>query len=214
MKCLSLWQPWAALMMLNKKRNETRPWYTKYRGPLAIHAAKMWNAELEEICYQDEFKAALSCGNTVMFKNSLKQTLVFGAIVGIVDVKNCIRITAENAPAGVERLFGDYTPGRYAIVTENARRLREPIPYRGMQGMFEVPDDIFSGAQFLQDVENDELYQRVLAAYQGAKDNATISGPEFDRLTTMRLLINAWNKGKKNQKVLEQMSAILKQSYE
>lgn len=40
MKALTLWQPWASLVAQGVKRIETRPWTTKYRGPLAIHAAK------------------------------------------------------------------------------------------------------------------------------------------------------------------------------
>lgn len=36
---LSLWQPWATLVALGVKSIETRSWSTKYRGPIAIHAA-------------------------------------------------------------------------------------------------------------------------------------------------------------------------------
>lgn len=39
MKVLTLWQPWASLVALGVKTIETRSWSTKYRGPLAIHAA-------------------------------------------------------------------------------------------------------------------------------------------------------------------------------
>jgi len=39
MKALTLWQPWASLIAVGAKRIETRSWSTKYRGPLAIHAA-------------------------------------------------------------------------------------------------------------------------------------------------------------------------------
>jgi hypothetical protein len=38
-RVLSLWQPWASLVALGVKTIETRSWSTKYRGPLAIHAA-------------------------------------------------------------------------------------------------------------------------------------------------------------------------------
>lgn len=38
-KALTLWQPWASLVALGVKTIETRSWSTKYRGPLAIHAA-------------------------------------------------------------------------------------------------------------------------------------------------------------------------------
>lgn len=55
MKALSLWQPWATLMAERYKRIETRSWPTKYRGELAIHAAKkiapegvaLWRVEQE-----------------------------------------------------------------------------------------------------------------------------------------------------------------------
>ncbi len=40
MKALSLHQPWASLIAEGMKTIETRPWATKYRGPLAIHAVK------------------------------------------------------------------------------------------------------------------------------------------------------------------------------
>lgn len=39
MKALTLRQPWASLVAVGAKRIETRSWLTKYRGPLAIHAA-------------------------------------------------------------------------------------------------------------------------------------------------------------------------------
>ena len=43
MKCLSLWQPWASLVVIGAKRFETRSWPTNYRGPLLIHAAQRWS---------------------------------------------------------------------------------------------------------------------------------------------------------------------------
>src|SRR5271154_3146538 len=39
MKALTLWQPWASLMAMGHKKVETRVWETKYREPIAIHAA-------------------------------------------------------------------------------------------------------------------------------------------------------------------------------
>jgi len=45
MKALTLWQPWASLVATGAKRIETRSCVTKYRGPLAIHAAKEVGAD-------------------------------------------------------------------------------------------------------------------------------------------------------------------------
>ena len=39
MVALSLWQPWAYLVVTGAKKIETRTWKTNYRGPIAIHAA-------------------------------------------------------------------------------------------------------------------------------------------------------------------------------
>lgn len=39
MKAITIWQPWASLIACGAKKYETRGWPTKYRGPIAIHAA-------------------------------------------------------------------------------------------------------------------------------------------------------------------------------
>lgn len=39
MKALTIWQPWASLLVSGQKKYETRSWATAYRGPIAIHAA-------------------------------------------------------------------------------------------------------------------------------------------------------------------------------
>ncbi|MCB2188832.1 MAG: ASCH domain-containing protein [Deltaproteobacteria bacterium] len=39
MKCLSIRQPWASLIVAGMKDVENRSWATKYRGPVLIHAA-------------------------------------------------------------------------------------------------------------------------------------------------------------------------------
>jgi hypothetical protein len=36
-----------------------------------------------------------------------------------------------------EKAFGDYTPGRYAWLLADVRRLPEPIPARGALGLWE-----------------------------------------------------------------------------
>ncbi|MCI0391874.1 MAG: hypothetical protein MOB07_24290 [Acidobacteria bacterium] len=48
LKALSLRQPWASLMAIGAKRNETRGWCTKHRGWVAIHAAgRMDDCEMD-----------------------------------------------------------------------------------------------------------------------------------------------------------------------
>lgn len=51
MKTLSLYQPWATLMVIGAKRIETRSWMSRYRGPLAIHSTKSFPAYAKNLCY-------------------------------------------------------------------------------------------------------------------------------------------------------------------
>jgi activating signal cointegrator 1 len=105
MKCLSLWQPWASLLVHGTKRVETRGWETKHRGPLLIHAAKQLNYEQGETCHREPFRSALmSLGmltvgpptedlgplaDMVAQQSVLK--VVLGAIVGRVNMVECYR---------------------------------------------------------------------------------------------------------------------------
>ena len=50
MKAITLTQPWASLVAVGAKRIETRSWPTKYRGPIAIHAAKGFPADAKRFC--------------------------------------------------------------------------------------------------------------------------------------------------------------------
>ncbi len=149
MMCISLWQPWATLMVMGAKLNETRSWPTSHRGPLAIHAAKKWNRELESLCFQEPFARTLSKlrpneGGMFHLEDILAKVLPFGAIVGVVNVIRCLRIDTFSVIEPDERAFGDYTPGRFMWQTTSARQLKTPVPYRGAQGLFTIPDSLLS----------------------------------------------------------------------
>lgn len=126
LKAISLWQPWATGMALGVKRNETRGFATKHRGEIAIHAAKCWKPE------QREFAAGMRASGQLPW-----ESLPFGAIVAVVDI-SAVWTTDGHARlvCDEERAWGDYTPGRYAWATNNLRRLREPVPCSGQQGMW------------------------------------------------------------------------------
>lgn len=40
MKAITLYEPWASLMAIGAKVNETRPSRTRHRGDICIHAAQ------------------------------------------------------------------------------------------------------------------------------------------------------------------------------
>lgn len=122
MKCISLWQPWASLLVSGEKKIETRHWPIKYRGMLIIHAAKT-----KEECFGEQLN------------------LPFGALVGIVKLIDCKRSEDLRDVISKQELHhGNYGDGRFGWVTTEQRAFARPIPYRGMQGLFEVPisDDV------------------------------------------------------------------------
>jgi hypothetical protein len=114
---ISLYQPWATLIMLGAKCFETRHWDTEYRGVLIIHAAK---AEGDLVmCKQPMFANVLVKAGITRIRD-----LPLGAALGAVDLvathsAEKIAVSLSNQ----ERAFGNYGPGR------RAWELRKPRPF-------------------------------------------------------------------------------------
>jgi hypothetical protein len=147
MKCISLWQPWASLCVIGAKRFETRHWQTSHRGPLLIHAAKKWSRDLLDISLSQPFFDVFKRANI-----SPLLDLPRGGLIGAVDLVECYLCDTRAliGPKGISRplpsepelSFGDYTQDRYAWKLENPRRFLTPIPYRGLQQIFTVTDEV------------------------------------------------------------------------
>jgi len=154
MKAISLWQPWASLIAIGAKKIETRSWPTKYRGPLAIHAAKRpFNTDLYLDRELHVFAEALELPDIYSFDE-----LPYGAVIATCNLKDCWQIVSTKIGAedvspklkipGTELIagatiglqeyyFGDYTPGRFVWRLGDIKQLPEPIPARGMQGLWD-----------------------------------------------------------------------------
>ena len=160
MKAISLWQPWASAIATGAKRIETRHWPTRYRGPLAIHAAKR-KVINELIYYHSSWKwqgAMRSIGWSWGKEgdNDIHR-LPFGALVATCDLIDCrptgsftqSELDTPRQPEGdysnlyewTERTMGNFDIGRFGWILENVEPLAEPIPWRGSQGFFEVSLD-------------------------------------------------------------------------
>ena len=139
MKAISLWQPWASLWASGRKVHETRHWPTPYRGALAIHAAK----RVEPIgSISPELVAVL--GDE--FGQDWRAHLPYGAIVGTCNLVACIA-TGPNFPASLDdEAAGNWADGRFAWRGTEFRLLKRPIPWKGRQGFFTVPDNILAEA--------------------------------------------------------------------
>ena len=138
MRCLTLSQPWATLVAIGAKKIETRSWNTNYRGPLAIHAAKCFPKWAEALCHDEPFRLALLNAGV---KSTSKYDLPLGAIVATCELVATIQTGAAQAAYSLtdyEIAFGDYSPGRWAWRLVNVQKLSEPIPAKGMLGLWET----------------------------------------------------------------------------
>ena len=120
MKCLSLRQPYAALVVAGIKTIECRTWPAPVRGTILIHAAT------KTLALHPEFWPLLKRVPEHLLTAS-------GMVIGKVRVKDCRRLTLSDRAAA---LYGP-DPSLYGWILEDAQEL--PLtPASGMQRLFEV----------------------------------------------------------------------------
>lgn len=142
-KALSLWQPWASLIVWGAKEYETRDWPTNYRGKLAIHATKRKPTYNDVLHMKDVFYP-------VMHQNMRPdyctlEYLPLSAVLCICELEAVYR-TEQCAPylSEQERAFGNYAPGRAAWKLKVVQVFDRPIPATGKQKLWEwtLPEGI------------------------------------------------------------------------
>lgn len=120
-RCLSVRQPWAWLIAAGYKDVENRTWPTRYRGLLAIHAAR----QVHEV-YASGSRFPLPAGLAVPAPDAIER----GGVVAIAELVGCV--TASASP-----WFG----GPYGFVLRDVRRVSF-IPMRGKMGIYPLPADV------------------------------------------------------------------------
>lgn len=115
-KALSLWQPWASLIIDGRKNVETRSWSTSYRGVIAIHASM-----------KVDKKACIDFGYE-------PRTIATGCVIGTARLVDCVQFPN---PSIVPDAYGDFTDGRYGWVLGSIVRFKEPVPAKGSLGLWD-----------------------------------------------------------------------------
>jgi hypothetical protein len=148
-KAISLWQPWASLIMLGAKRVETRPWKPPdavIGQRVLIHAAK----RIDPCVLAEPFSHYIADPVRDAPTGVLLGSVVIEGAWRIDHVSDAILIAneyhygedesaSENELAFEHELaFGDFTVGRWAWGLADVRQLDAPIPCRGRQRFFEV----------------------------------------------------------------------------
>lgn len=160
MRGISLWQPWASLMALEEKKDETRNGVTKVRGEVAICASLKWTTDLKNLACSEPFLSALSGfpeydirGREWRVANQIITATPLGCVVSVGELYDSIRaekwielhkeeLEADASRALRELRFGNYAPGRGVWRFRNMRKLATPIPVRGGQQWFNLPPDV------------------------------------------------------------------------
>jgi len=147
MKALSLWQPWAQLVVWGQKRVETRTWMTSYSGPLLIHASAAMRDDYMRWIETDRHFAKAFAHMGWKHWSEAYGDLPFGALIGQVNLHLCLGVGSPALRRSgflteSELAFGDYSYGRYAWLFHDPVQFEHPIPYRGRQRLFNVPDEV------------------------------------------------------------------------
>lgn len=137
MKTVTILRPWPHLIVHGLKRVENRTWDSGYRGPLAIHAGK---GEF------GQYDGPMPPGPQAA-----------GAIVAIAELNIVFTSRAiehpgfeTTAPLRYRWLKGHlHATGPLCWVLDNVRRLVTPIPWRGAQGLWDLPDHLLQGAEMV-----------------------------------------------------------------
>ncbi|MFG1376110.1 ASCH domain-containing protein [Xanthobacter autotrophicus] len=124
MKALSIRQPWAWCILHGGKPVENRSWWTSYRGPILIHAAKGMTRDE----YEDASDFAAGLGVTLPPAEELPR----GGIVGRARLVDCVR--EHDSP---------WFFGKWGFLLAEP----EPLPFtpfKGALGIFDVPEGALS----------------------------------------------------------------------
>lgn len=130
---ISLHQPWASLIFgpSFSKRHETRHWPMPERlagQRVLIHAAKTFrrgaNHRLTALCERE-----LGGPGFIVPR---------GAFLGTVIFASCVPTELARPHSEDDLLSGDWSERRYAWELREPEKLAQPIPARGMQGIWKV----------------------------------------------------------------------------
>lgn len=133
---LSIRQPWAWAIISAGKDIENREWPTRFRGPVAIHAAKgMTQSEYDDCMGFISIAFPLDKGDDMRRRaRFVNGGDLRGGIVGVAEIVDCVE--ASESP---------WFFGRYGFVLRSARPV-EFIPVKGALGFFDWRAKLIGGA--------------------------------------------------------------------
>ena len=122
MKCLSVSQPFADLIISGKKTIELRSWNTNFRGEFLIHSPiKIRTEDCKRLKISKQLKTGVILGKAEIYE--------------VKPYKTTNEIKKDQKFHLASKRFQKKT---YGFLLKNAKPLRVPIPCKGQLGFFEV----------------------------------------------------------------------------
>lgn len=172
MKCLSLIQPYASLVLSGIKRYETRKWdptsqRVKASNRLTLPTRILIHASATPIRHFQNNPNILA--SEVAIRKLLKHLdlllltdLPRGVILGSVQVVSVAPSETLKTLLDPEQLaLGHFDPKWFGWQLTNPVLLSEPIPYKGTLGLFEVPMVVVAGSHLQRQLFPDSLTSSV-----------------------------------------------------
>lgn len=142
MKCLSVSQPFANLIISGKKTIELRNWNTKFRGEFLIHSPlKIRTKDSKRLKMNKKF--------------------VTGAIIGkaqLYDVKKYNSLKEIKLDQKFHFISKKFQTNTFGFMLKNAKPLRIPIPWKGQLGIFDanIPKTKIKNKGIVSDIIDEE----------------------------------------------------------
>ena len=142
MKCLSISQPFADLIVSGKKSVELRNWNTNFRGEFLVHAPL-------KIRLEDSKRL------------KIKKKFVTGAIIGkaqLYDVKKYKSIKEIKSDQKFHFASKKFQNKTFGFMLKNPKPFRIPIPWKGQLGFFDVdvPKNKIKNKEIVSDIIDEE----------------------------------------------------------
>ena len=135
MKTRTIYAPYAWAIFHGLKHYETVPHRCHIRGTVAIHAAKTLPAHASVEFFRSLLQETNDLTQINKYSPEWMKSLPRGVVLGTVDIIDCVPVeTIRTNMPHLERAFGNYSDGRYALVLADAKPFDTPIPAKGQQG--------------------------------------------------------------------------------
>lgn len=141
-KCLSVSQPFADLIIKGKKTIELRKWNTKFRGEFLIHSPIKIRSR--------------DCKRLGIDEAGLRTGAIIGKAV-LYDVKK-YRTKKELQDDKKYHFASDDSSNKYGFLLKNAKEFKVPIPCKGKLGFFDasLDDTVVKDEEITADLFDEE----------------------------------------------------------